>query len=72
MTFKSRIIDVFFYQSIEDFWEWDFVDHIGFNIFYLSNDYSSKEELYWDPVDNSSLVFRVMMTEDEYVNFLNY
>ena len=72
MTFKSRIIDIFFYQSIEDFWEWDFVDHIGFNIFHLSNDYSSKEELYWDPVDNSSFVFRVMMTEDEYVNFLNY
>ena len=72
MSFKSRIIDVFFYQSIEDFWEWDFVDHIGFNIFYLDNDHLSKEDLYWDPVDNSSVVFRVMMTENEYVNFLNY
>ena len=72
MSFKSRIIDVFFYQSIEDLWQWDFVDHIGFNIFYLGNDHSYIEELYWDPVDNSSVVFRVMMTEDEYVNFQNY
>ena len=45
MSFKSRIIDVFFYQSIEDLWEWDFVDHIGFNIFYLGNDHSSSIKL---------------------------
>ena len=73
MAFKSRIIDVFFFKDlIEYFWEWDFVDHVGFNLYDLDNDHSSIEELRWDPVDNSSVVFRVMMTEDEYENFLNY
>ena len=72
MAFKSRIIDVFFYQSMDDFLEWDFVDHLGFNLYNLDNDHSSLDELYWDPVDNSSVVYRVMMTEDEYQKFLNY